>query len=98
MNLTWKTLNGGVYESIAQVIADRAPNVTFGFLYVAFCKDCRQELRHVVTIPVTGAGPTEKDVFECGDCQRHGELDESWMLIRHYTNQGPWKEPKEQQA
>jgi hypothetical protein len=82
--MRWITKNGGRYDTLKQVGQDRAPFLSFGGGYVAFCNRCGHELEHVVCIGVTGVGVHQDTVFACASCNLTGTKTESWVETELY--------------
>lgn len=82
--MIWVTKNGGLYNTLEQVAQDRAPLLSFGGGYVAFCNRCGRELDHAVFVGVTGVGVHQETVFECSTCDLQGTKVEPWVETRLY--------------
>ena len=51
------------------------------YVYVAFCRPCKTELEHVVTIGITGVGPHDDDIFQCRQCKKTYRPDDDEVLL-----------------
>jgi hypothetical protein len=52
-------------------------------VFMVFCLVCKQEMEAVISIPLTGVGPTGNDVYQChGGCgMKRSPYDESSFVI-----------------
>lgn len=87
--MIWVTKNGGCYESLEQLAADRALMLNFGGGYLAFCNQCGNELDTPVFVGVTGVGVHQHTVFECSSCELRGSKIEPWVETCLYFAKPP---------